>query len=253
MYIDVENAKKEFINYAKNYDLNNPMIKLKLDHPLRVMEISNKLAKMMNLNEEDTEIATVIGLLHDIARFEQYTKYNTYRDVDSRDHGDWAIEILDKDMRKYVETDKYDSLIKTAIKNHNKFEIDKGLNDRELFFCKLIRDADKIDIFYEATFMFWKDTIEQVNNSELNETAYNDFLNHKLIKRVKGENYDDINKVLTTAAFLFDINFKESFEIIYKEDYINKILNRFNYKRPEVQEKIQQEANSYIKQKVGIN
>ncbi|MBP3256296.1 MAG: HD domain-containing protein [Clostridia bacterium] len=253
MYIDIEKAKKEFVNYAKNYDLNDPMIDLKLNHSLRVMVVANRLANMMNLNEEDIEIATIIGLLHDIARFEQYTQYKTFRDVDSRDHGDWGIEILDKDMRKYVETNKYDLLIKTAIKNHNKFEIENGLDERTLFFCKLIRDADKLDILYEATFMFWKNSVEQVNNSELNQNAYNDFLKHKLIKRVKGENYDDFNKVITTTAFIFDINFKESFEILYKEDYLNKIINRFNYKRPEIQEKIRQEANDYIKNKVGIN
>lgn len=253
MYIDIEKAKEEFINYANKYDLTDPMIKLKLSHSLRVMEVSNELAKMMNLNEEDTEIATIIGLLHDIARFEQQTNYHTFRDSDSIDHGDLAFEILNKDIRKYVDNDKYDSLIKTAIKNHNKFEIEQDLNERELFFCKLIRDADKLDILYEATYEFWQNNRDEVNNSELNEHVYNSFKNHELVKRIKGENYDNINNVITVLAFIFDINFKESFEIIYNKNYINKIIDSFNYKDQDVQETIRTTANEYIKNKVGIN
>lgn len=253
MYINIEKAKEEFINYAKTFDLEDPMIKLKLSHSLRVMEVSNTLAKMMNLNEEDTEIATVIGLLHDIARFEQQTKFHTFKDTESIDHGDFAVEILNKDIRKYVENDKYDSIIKTAIKNHNKFEIETGLDERELFFCKLIRDADKLDIIYEAAFEFWKENVNEVNTSELNENVFNSFKNHELVKRIKGQNYDNFNNVITVIAFIFDINYKESFEIIYTQDYINKILDRFNYKDTSIQETIKNIANEYVKNKVGIN
>ena len=250
MYINLDKAKDNFLKYTKNYDLKEPMINLKIEHSLRVMEISNLLAKKMNLNEEDTEIATAIGLLHDIARFEQYTKYRTYRDIDSIDHGDFAVEILDKDMRKYIETDKYDSLIKVAIRNHNKFNIEEGLSERELFFSKLIRDSDKLDILYEATYFFWRESIDIVNNSDINPNVYDAFCNHQLIKRVKGENYDNINKVLTSIAFIFDINFKESFEIIQEKNYINQILDRFDYKDKEIYENIRNIANKYIKDNI---
>ena len=253
MYIDIEKAKEKFIEYANNFDTTEKMIDLKLNHSLRVMEISKEIAKKMNLNEEDTEIATIIGLLHDIARFEQYTQYRTFRDIDSRDHGDWAFEILNKDIRKYVDTDKYDDLIKIAVKNHNKFEIEPNLSEKELLFCKIIRDADKLDIFYEATYAFWIGKTEQVNNSEINEKAYKAFCNHQLIKRVKGENYDDYNKVITTIAFIFDLNFQESFKILKEKDYINIIMNRFNYKNPEIENNIKRIANEYINNKVGIN
>ena len=253
MYINIEKAKEEFTNYVKNFDLSDPMIDLKLNHSFRVMNLSNQLSQKMNLNEEDTQIATIIGLLHDIGRFEQYTKFRTFRDIDSIDHGDLGVEILNSDIRKYVETDKYDSLIKLAVKNHNKFEIEPNLSKRESFFCKLIRDADKLDILYEATSMFWKDTKDQVNNSEINNDVYESFLNYKLAKRIKGDIYANFNQVISTVALAFDIYFKESFEILYEKDYINKILNSFNYKYPEIQEKIRKQVNEYIKNKVGIS
>ena len=58
--------------------------------------------------------------------------------------------LLIKDIRKYIENDKYDEIIRKAIKNHNKFEIEKRLTEKELIFAKIIRDADKIDIIYES-------------------------------------------------------------------------------------------------------
>ena len=55
------------------------------------------------------ESIILIGLLHDIARFEQYTKYKTFRDSISIDHGDLGVEILfeEKEIEKYDLDKKY--------------------------------------------------------------------------------------------------------------------------------------------------
>lgn len=246
MYIDLERAKQEFLKYVSNYDETLDRIDLKKWHSLRVMKISNNLAKSMNLNEEDIEIATIIGLLHDIARFEQYTKYKTFSDLDSFDHGDYGVEILNKDMRKYVETDKYDDLIKIAIKNHNKFKIEDGLSQRELFFSKLIRDADKLDIIYLASIMFWEGKENEINNSIVNSSVLNTFLSKTQLKHQKGVKYTGFDDVINVLALIFDINFKESFKILKEEDYINKILSRFDLKDKETFDKVKKFANDFI-------
>ena len=66
MEIDIEKAKQEFIVYTEKYDLQNENIKRKQEHSLRVMQISEKLAKMLGLSKEEIQLATLIGLLHDI-------------------------------------------------------------------------------------------------------------------------------------------------------------------------------------------
>lgn len=246
MYIDLEKAKEEFLKYVSNYDESLYNIDLKKWHSIRVMEMSERIAKKMNLSEEDYEIASIIGLLHDIARFEQYTKYQTFNDLNSFDHGDYGVEILNKDLRKYVETDKYDKLIKIAIKNHNKFAIENGLSERELFFSKLIRDADKLDILYEATFMFWNGEEDFINNSTITFEIINTFLNKHQIKHKKDIEINGFDDVINVIAFIFDINFKESFEILKQEDCINKILNRFNLKDTESFNKVKKLSNDYI-------
>ena len=98
--IDIEKAKEEFINYTKNYNLEDTNIKRKQIHSLRVMEISKKIAEYIGLTPEEVKIAELIGLLHDIGRFEQYSNYHTFRDDYSIDHGDYGVQILEKEIRK---------------------------------------------------------------------------------------------------------------------------------------------------------
>ena len=246
MIIDLEKAKKEFLKYTENYDLTNENINRKQGHSIRVMNISKQIATELNLTEEQIQIATLIGLLHDIARFEQYTQYQTYNDNRSFDHGDYGVEILNKDMRKYIKTDKYDKLIKMAIKNHNKFEIEEGLNEEESLFAKIIRDADKIDILYEAVSMFWNGEEKDINNTEISSKVMEKIEERELIKRDKNKAFCGIDKVMSVLAFIFDINYKPSFKIIKENDYINKIIDRFEFKD---KEKVRNIALQYLQEK----
>ena len=68
MKIDMEKAKEEFIKYTGKFNLQDENIDRKQQHSLRVMKISNQLAKELELNEEQIQLATLIGLLHDIGR-----------------------------------------------------------------------------------------------------------------------------------------------------------------------------------------
>lgn len=248
MKLDIEKIKKEFIKYTENYNLRDEMLKNKQHHSIRVMEINRDIAIRLKLTQEEIDIATLIGLLHDIARFEQYKRYGTFKDRESIDHGDYAIEILKTELRKYIETDQYDEIIKKAIKNHNKYEIEKGLTEKELVFAKMIRDADKIDIFYESVEIFWKGKEQIVEKSKITPDVLEQFKNKSQLKRGMGEN-TEINQIIFVIAFIFDINFDESFEIIRQKDYINKILNRYNMSDEQTKmqlEEIRKIANKYI-------
>ena len=248
---DIEKAKEEFIKYTKNYDLNNDKIKRKQLHSLRVMEISKQIAEGLILSQEEIDLATIIGLLHDIARFEQYTKYNTFRDLESIDHGDLGAKILQKDIRKYIRTNKYDKIIIKAVKNHNKYKIEESITEKEELFAKIVRDADKIDIFYEFVVMFWKGKEQEVEESILSKDVLEQFEDFVQVKQKKDESA--IDNIIKVIAFIFDMNFKSSFQILKEEDYINKILNRYNLKDEYTKQKVEEvrkRANEYVRQKV---
>lgn len=251
MNTNLEKAKEEFIKYTENYDLTNDKIKGKQIHSLRVMKISRQIAERLELSQEEINLATLIGLLHDIARFEQYTKYNTFKDLESIDHGDFGAEILQKEIRKYVETNQYDDIIIKAVKNHNKYKIEDGLTEKEELFSQIVRDADKIDIFYESVVMFWKGKEEEVENSVISKNTVEQFQNFVQIKSQKIES--KIDNVIRVIAFIFDINFKPSFQILKEEDYINKILNRYDFKDEYTKQKVEEIrkiANEYVRNKM---
>lgn len=75
MSINIKNAIIEFLKYTEKYDLEDENIQRKKEHSLRVMNISETIARKLNLSEEEIQLSTLIGLLHDIVRFEQYKQY----------------------------------------------------------------------------------------------------------------------------------------------------------------------------------
>lgn len=253
--MNLEKAKKEFEIFVKQYDLKHPKIQRKLGHSYRVMENAGKIAESLNLCNEEIEIARLIGLLHDIGHFETIKIKDILKENKKIDHGDLGVEILKKDkyIRKYIEEDKYDNIILKAIKNHNKFKIEEGLTEKELLFAKIIRDADKLDIFYEGAEMFWttSEEIEDVNNSKVSEKILEAFRNNILIDR-----QDVITKadgILNFIGFIFDIKFKYDFEVLKKEDYINRILNKFEFKNEITASKMieaRKIANEYIEKQL---
>lgn len=216
----IRNAINEFNLYSSNFDLNNPKLKLKYDHTFRVVAYAKDIAKSENLNEEDSYLAFVCALLHDIARFNQYTEYGTYIDKLSFDHGDKGYEILKENdyISKYVENDDDKLLVLKAVKNHNKFEIEDGLSEREMYFAKLVRDADKIDI------MDLQQNDIKDGNYEVPEEAINAMKEKRCMIRTKIER-TDITYVLVYICFIYDINFKRSFEIISEKKIIEKKLD----------------------------
>ncbi len=62
--------KEAFEKYVKNYDMKDPDILYKYKHSYRVMALSEYLADKLNLSQIDKDLAKIIGLYHDIGRFE---------------------------------------------------------------------------------------------------------------------------------------------------------------------------------------
>lgn len=253
--INLEEAKKEFLKYVNQFDVNDERITQKMGHSLRVMENSRKLAQNIGLEEEKINLATLIGLLHDIGRFEQHVMQKKQKDAKFIDHGDLGVEILKKDnyIRKYIHDDKYDTIIFKSIENHSKYKINPQLNKEELFFAKMIRDCDKLDIFYETTDLYWRGQEEKIENCEISDYIFDEFEKQKTIEKNREKQKNELETIISVIAFLFDINFKESFEIIKNEKYIDKIVGRFNYKKEKTKEQmetIKNTANNYIEKKI---
>lgn len=211
----------EFKKYVSNYNLKDYRIRYKYDHSIRVMKYANYIAKKLKLDDKDTYMVTLAGLLHDIGRFDQLEKHDTFDDEKSFDHGDYAVDILINNnyLRNYIEDDSYDSDILKSIKYHNKFEIGE-CNERELLFSKIIRDADKIDIFLNAGIK--KFNKHEKNDFTITDIVYNSIMNEKPV------DYNDtvnvVDKLLLRVAMIYDLNYKCSFNLIKGRKVIEIII-----------------------------
>ncbi len=253
--IDRIKAQKAFQEYVKNYDPTDRKIALKIAHIERTSQVAKKIAESLNLEKEDIELAELIGLLHDIGRFEQIKRYHTFADKDSMNHGEFGVKILfeEEKIRDYISTSKYDEIIRKAILNHNRKEIEKGLTDKELLHAKIIRDADKVDILYIMTFekietLYNKDDI---SNEKMTDKIYEEFMEGKLVDYKKIQSAAD--KVIAHFAYVYDFNFKYSLKYIYENQYLEKHYKRIVFSDKETMKKyelIYETAKKYIEDKL---
>ena len=235
-----------FDEYVFNYDMSDPDINYKYHHSYRVMNVMELLATKLNMSKKDIYLAKVIGLLHDIGRFEQDKLYNSFKDG-KFDHGNYGLTVLkETNFLDKINIDKSDyEVVYKAIDNHNQFKINDGLTERELLFAKLIRDADKLDILYALGNIEIKEILKQ-DNSEISKELEKDFFNNKIgnIKDSKSSN----DGLVVTFCYIYDINFKETYQIIYENNYYEKIYERIN--RKDIFEKYLNHTNEYIKERI---
>lgn len=216
-----------FNNYVSNYDLNDYNIKLKYNHSIRVMNLMVKYAKMLGYDLEDIELAKIIGLLHDIGRFEQLKVYHTYNDLKSVDHADYSVvQLFDKgEIKLFTNKEEWYPIIRFAIKNHNKKDIPKCNDERVLKFTKLIRDIDKLDIIYLIG------VLGELNykidyDKELSLQVRNAIFKHESVDKIFVKSLND--HIVIHLGFVFDINN----DIILKEykNYLIQYYERLNDK-----------------------
>ncbi len=243
--IDIKKAKKAFDEYVKDYNMSDKMIYLKYHHTYRVCEQSIKISKSLGLNEEDSNLSYLIALLHDIGRFEQEKRYGTFNDIKSMDHGAFGCKLLFEEglIRKFIDDDKYDEIIRKAIYNHNKYSIDESLNERELMHAKIIRDIDKIDIIYNVVEL--GGIVLHDDDSAIGDAVKISFNNNKPIKKEDRVTKND--SVMIMFAFIFDLNYKYSYEYFLKNDFVNRMFSKL--KNKEIFKEYVDKLNEYIERK----
>lgn len=236
---------EEFEKYVEKYDMSNPMIDLKYHHTYRVVNYATKIAESENLSEHDVFLATTAALLHDIARFDQATQFQTFNDKISFDHGDKGYEILLENnyIDKYVSKEEDKDIVLKAVKYHNKKYLEESLTEHEKIIACIVRDSDKLDIMDKQCNEIKDDS------KEFNKEAMEEVRNYKLCTNKNV--YNDATAILRCLAFVFDLNFKESF----KQLYTNNIIQRkFDVLRKNVEEneviELETILNNYIKNKI---
>lgn len=282
--INRKNVINAFAEYVRNYDPSDEKIKLKIDHTYRVAGLCQSIAKSFNLSEADVDIAWLLGMLHDIGRFEQIRRFGTFSDADSVDHAEFGADLLFKEglIRKFAEgyyekcelvgagneeagqaysrqkdcqkdykedcdegklnseqvkcnEGKLAGLLELAIRQHNKYRVKEGLTDKELMFCNILRDADKVDIFKvnaEVPMEIIYDvTTEELKNGIITKEVLESFYRKETV--LKSLRKSAVDHIVGHISLLFELVYPESYRQAKEQGYVYKLLD-FKSDVPEV-------------------
>jgi putative nucleotidyltransferase with HDIG domain len=232
----LEKFRSWFNNYVgdfyNNDDFVNAHLKLKQEHTLRVCREMQFLTNELGLAENQKLIAEVIALFHDIGRFKQFIKYRMYNDVKTVNHSLLGLEIL-KEEKVLQAVDKEErELIEKAIEYHGLKKLPGDLNGQCLLLSKLIRDADKLDVFYVAT-EYYKHYKNKENKIFLelgvpDEPGYS----HDLVEAILHGRQVDYNHVrmlndmkLLQLGWIYDVNFSSTLKRIKQRKFLEMLLS----------------------------
>ena len=231
--IDRVRAEKAFQAYASQYDMDNTMIRHKVEHTYRVARNCELIAKSLGMSEEEETFAWFMGLLHDIGRFEQVRRYGTFIDSVSVDHAEFGADLLFSEGvidRFPVEglSEASLTLLETAIRQHNKLSLPEGLDERSTRFCDLLRDADKIDIFrvvaelpFEQRIGSSKDLIQE--GDEANDEVMTCVREHRCVPRkIRKTRFEGR---ISHCCMAFEVMYPESRRLIREQGFLNSLLD----------------------------
>ena len=260
--INRKNVINGFAEYVRYYDPSDEKIKLKIDHTYRVAGLCQRIAESLGLSEPDVDIAWLLGMLHDIGRFEQIRRFGTFNDVQSVDHAEFGADLLFKEglIRKFAEGyyeecelaepenqedeqiiknnehhNKDTGLLEMAIRQHNKYRVKEDLTERQRMFCDILRDADKVDIFKVNADIpmeiIYDVTTEELKNGVITKEVLESFYKKETV--LKSVRRSAVDHIVGHISLLFELVYKESYRQAKEQGYVYKLLN-FKSDVPEV-------------------
>lgn len=219
-------AKYHILTFQEADPLHQRSLDLKAAHTFRVCTASQRIVSGLGLSESDFRIASVTALFHDIGRFPQYQKYRTFRDLDSDNHAKLSIWELNRHHVLHTLNFTERQVISLAILFHNRLRIPENLDPKTLLHCKLIRDADKVDILRIMAEHFHMAeslqnpviTLGLAADTLVREEVYRMLLNRRIMSYAKIKTINEF-KVLQ-MSWVFDVNFRPTFEILRERNNI---------------------------------
>ena len=232
MEINLDKIKTWLLEYSESL-LGDPeidfLIRIKQRHSARVAGEMDNLTRQLRLSPQERALALATAWLHDAGRFEQVVKYRKMFDYDTENHALLGVRVIENSgIIKDLDAAARKSIL-TAIAHHNKFTLNGSLNQKELLFCRLIRDADKLDIM---------DTILEIEASgdpELLDQVYLRLQEGQtpspsaLAQILAGKSVRDrdvrsrIDFRLLMMAWVYDLNFIPSFKAVKERKYLDTL------------------------------
>lgn len=231
--VDRTRVRRAFDAYVSAYDPENPRIALKVSHTYRVAELSEDIARSEGLSGTDIDLAWLCGMLHDVGRFEQVRRYDTFVDSRSTSHAKLGAAVLfereagpEGDIRNYVDPSDEDATIRAAVALHSSLELPEDLDPHTRQICEIVRDADKIDILRvnhdspaEDIYPFGED---ELRASALSPEVVATFYDHRTVPFAIRHHPADM--LVGHICFVWGLIYPRSVEIMVRQGYFLDLL-----------------------------
>ena len=241
MLIDRERAAAAFRAYVAAYDPDDPKIALKVDHTWRVAELCERIARSAcedgasPIAPEDVDLAWLLGLLHDVGRFEQVRQYGTFDDAASVGHAALGAQVLfdgyagaPPTIRDYLADGSEDPLVRTAVALHSSWRLPDHLDARTRSLCEVLRDADKVDILKVNCICPVEDIYGipegELLASGLSSEAVSWFERRSTMPRTARHTPADV--LLSHVCFVWELVFPESRRIALEQGHALAMMER---------------------------
>jgi hypothetical protein len=231
----LDNLKQWFFDFYRTFDTPNQEdrqnLSLKQEHTLRVCDNMIAIARDLSLDEGRVLLAEAVALFHDVGRFPQYRKYHTFRDSVSVNHAALGAKVLIENNVLQSALKSEQDLIIRVVTLHNVFAVPEGLDPETLLFLKMVRDADKLDIWRVLLEYYSQNEAERATavGLDLPDTdAYSPDVLESLRRRemVQMTALRTLNDFkLLQLAWIFDLNFAASLRMVAGRRYIERMAS----------------------------
>ena len=131
-----------------------------------------------------------------------------------------VLEVLDQSTA---------DLIMRCVAYHNRAFLPKDESERCLFFARLLRDADKLDILRVVTDYYQRKTGDRngaielglPDTPEISPEIYADLMAKKIVNIAYLKTLNDFK--LLQMGWIFDVNFSRTFQLIRERHYVEMI------------------------------
>jgi HD domain len=231
---DLKYFKEWFSGYGKSFYSPNAEdqknILLKEVHTAHVCRNILDLAEDLFLNDNKKLLAETVALFHDIGRFPQYARYKTFKDSISVNHGLLGAETLiyEKILHRLPQNEQ--EIVVESVRFHNAFSVPKKENEDMLFFIRLVRDADKLDI-WRVFLEYYESPLESKASAvglglpdlpEYSTEVFAYLYKKEIVSLATIKTLNDFK--LLQLSWIFDLNYRPAFRLLRDRDYIDRII-----------------------------
>lgn len=229
----VEDLKNWFYTYVRQFkrgaDLCTENAILKENHTIRVCNEILSIGSGLELTADKMRLTEITALFHDIGRFEQYARYKTFSDGKSVNHAALGVEILKKNKVLKDFDPSMQDLICRIIGYHNRAALPADETADCLFFAKLLRDADKLDIWRVVTRHYENSDgrrnpaleLDLPDTGQISENVYKSLTSHRIVEFKDVKTLNDFK--LLQAGWVFDIHFEQTLYALHARKYLDII------------------------------